>query len=83
MNCQNINTKNKISYRGISSTVEGFVYQSGQNGSFNHTVVIGRTVSLISSVGRAPDLQAGGHRFVLHRAHFFLFIVYLNGAQCQ
>ena len=35
------------------------------------SVVIGGTVSLVSSVGGAPDLQAGGSRFrVLYHAHF-------------
>ena len=34
--------------------------------------MIGGTVGPVSSVGRAPDLLAGGRGFVLHRAHFFL-----------
>ena len=38
-----------------------------------------RTVGLVSSIGRAPDSQAGGRRFVLHRAYFSsLHVVYFT-----
>ena len=43
-----------------------------------HIVVIGRTVGLVSSVGRATDLQAGGHRFKSCIGHTFSSLVYFN-----
>ena len=45
------------------------------------SLVIGRTVGPVSSVGRALDLQAGGRRFASCIRHTFSFLVYFNGAQ--
>ena len=36
------------------------------------SVVNGKPVGLVSSVGTASNLEAGGRGFVLHWAHFFL-----------
>ena len=47
----------------------------------NNAVVIGRIVVLVSSFGRAPDLQAGGHRFESCIGHTFSSLVYINGTQ--
>ena len=44
-----------------------------------YTVVIGRTVGPVSSVGRAPDLQAGGRGFESCIGHTFSSLVYYNG----
>ena len=41
-------------------------------------MVIGGTVRLVSSVGRAPDLQAGGRRFESCIRHTFSSLVYFN-----
>ena len=41
--------------------------------------MIGRTVGPVSSVGRAPELQAGGHRFGSCIRHTFSSLVYFNG----
>ena len=41
-------------------------------------VVIGRTVGLISSVGRVPDLQAWGRGFESCIGHTFTSLVYFN-----
>ena len=41
--------------------------------------MIGGTVGLVSSVGRAPDLQAGGRGFEFCIGHTFSSLVYLNG----
>ena len=45
--------------------------------------MIGTTIGLVSSVGRAPDLQAGGHGVESCNGHTFssLYIVYFNDAQ--
>ena len=43
------------------------------------SVVIGGTVRHVSSVGRAPDLQAGGCRFESCIGHTFSSLVYFNG----
>ena len=44
-------------------------------------MVIGRTVGPVSSVGRAPDLQAGGRGFESCIGHTFSSLVYFDGAQ--
>ena len=44
-------------------------------------VVIGGTVCLVSSAGRAPDLQAGGRRFKSCIEHTFSSLVYFNGEE--
>ena len=41
-------------------------------------MVIGRTVRLVSSVGRAPDLQAGGRGFESCIGHTFSSLVYFS-----
>ena len=41
--------------------------------------MIGGTVSPVSSVGRAPDLQAGGGGFESCIGHTFSSLVYFNG----
>ena len=38
----------------------------------------GRTVGLISLIGRAPDLQAGGRKFESCVRHTFSSLVYFN-----
>ena len=43
------------------------------------SVVIGGTVGLVSSVGRAPDLQSGGRGFESCIGHTFSSLVYFNG----
>ena len=42
-------------------------------------MVIGGTVGPVSSVGRAPDLQAGGRGFESCIGHTFSSLVYFNG----
>ena len=42
-------------------------------------MLIGRTVGLVSSVDRAPDLQAGGRGFESCNGHTFSSSVYFNG----
>ena len=41
--------------------------------------MIGRTVGPVSSVGRAPDLQAGHRGFESCIGHTFSSLVYFNG----
>ena len=41
--------------------------------------MIGRTIGLVSSVGRAPDLQAGGRGFESCMGHTFSSLIYING----
>ena len=41
-------------------------------------MVIGGTVVLVSSFGRASDLQAGGRKFEFCFGHTFSFLVYFN-----
>ena len=43
--------------------------------------MIGRTVGLVSSVGRAPDLQAGGRGFESCIGHTFSSLVYFSCMQ--
>ena len=40
--------------------------------------MIGRTVGLISSVGKTPVLQAGSHRFESCNRHTFSSLVYFT-----
>ena len=42
-------------------------------------MIIGWTVDLITSVVRAPDLQAGGCKFKFCIRHTFFSLVYFNG----
>ena len=42
--------------------------------------MIGGTVGLVSSVGRAPELQAGGRGFESCIGHTFSSLVYFNKA---
>ena len=44
-----------------------------------YNMVIGGTVGPVSSVGRAPELQAGGRGFESCIGHTFSSLVYFNG----
>ena len=54
-------------------------YLSNNTFICKYNVVIGGTVGLDSSVGRAPDLQAGGRGFESCIGHTFSSLVYFNG----
>ena len=54
---------------------KSYYYFLGKN---DKSVVIGRTDGLVSSVGRAPDLQAGGHGFQSCIRHTVSSLVYFK-----